>query len=202
MATSINKPSRSDSRRQHVLDAAAELFADRGYHATSIRDIAKGIGASPGAVYAHFGSKAQLLVAVYEEGAGGIGEAVDRAVAVASDAWDCLEAACRAHLETLLEPSPYARVVIRVHPGDIPEIESELIAVRDRYEARFRQPLEALGDRVEAIWPRLMLLGAMNWAPYWYRPGAGQRPSDIAERFVHILRHGCDRQVTGGYADD
>ncbi|WP_313575529.1 TetR/AcrR family transcriptional regulator [Brevundimonas sp.] len=53
--------------RQKVLDAARTLFAERGYDAATIRDIAKGAGMSTGAVFANFQDKAELFEAVFSE---------------------------------------------------------------------------------------------------------------------------------------
>ncbi len=61
---------RSDNRQPELLDAAAALFAQRGYAATSMRDIALAVKMLPGSMYYHFASKEELLVAVYEAGVG------------------------------------------------------------------------------------------------------------------------------------
>ena len=67
-ATAPFRAPRQDNRRQAILDAAAKLFARRGYHATSMRDMASATGMLPGSVYYHFDSKEALLLAVYAEG--------------------------------------------------------------------------------------------------------------------------------------
>jgi AcrR family transcriptional regulator len=66
-----------EQTRARILAIAAEQFASEGYAATSIRDIARSVGVTVGAIYGHFPSKGRLLVAVYEEGAERIGRAVD-----------------------------------------------------------------------------------------------------------------------------
>ncbi len=52
------------ARQQEILVAAGEIFASDGYRGGSLRDVAKTLGVSPGAILHHFGSKEQLLVAV------------------------------------------------------------------------------------------------------------------------------------------
>jgi AcrR family transcriptional regulator len=175
-AEAVRAP-RQNSRRQLVLDAAASLLAERGYHGTSIRDIAARAGMTPAAIYSHFVSKAELLVAVYEEGVGRIAVAVDAALEKAPGP-DRLRAACETHLETLLDGGDYAQVVVRVWPKDVPEAASRLTALRDGYEARFRR---LVPDKHR----RLLLLGAMNAASGWYRP-AGESPRVIARRFLEL----------------
>ena len=179
---------RQDNRRQGLLDAAATLICRRGYHATSMRDIAGATDMLPGSIYYHFESKEELLVAVYAEGVRRIAARVDRAVAGASTPMKRLEAACIAHLEMLLTDSDYAQVVVRVLPEDVPSVSERLTALRDDYEARFRDLIAALAvPRGRRRYLRLTLLGALNGAQSWYRPG-GDSPARIARRMLECLR--------------
>ena len=111
---------RATSRLPHLLDAAARAFAERGFAAASVRDIVGPVGMLPGSLYCHFATKEALLAAVYREGVERIGNAVDAAVAPLTDPWARLEAACVAHLTSLLDQTDYSQVVIRVHPSDAP----------------------------------------------------------------------------------
>jgi len=201
---------RQDNRRERLMDAAAELFSRRGYRAATVRDIAAAVGMLPGSVYYHFPSKGALLLAVYEEGVRRVIRRVDEAVGRAEGPWARLEAACVAHLGAVLERSDYARVMIRVWPDDVDAPGDgdartdgnarvgRLVALRDGYEARFRSLVEALPLPPDcAATPlRLLLLGGMNWAQAWYRPG-GDSPADIARAFVRDLRRGLDSGAGG-----
>ncbi len=181
---------RQDNRREAVLDVAAALFAREGYHGASMRDIAKGVGMLPGSLYYHFPSKAALLSAVYEEGSRRIERRLIDAVAQAGDdPWQRLRAAAVAHLEAILDRSPYALVVIRVWPEDVEEARAELTELRNRYEANFRRVVEdlPLPDGTDRHFLRLMMLGALNWAQAWYRED-GKTPAEIAEKFVDLLQ--------------
>ena len=166
---------RAANRLPALLDAAATHFAERGYHAATIRDVAKAVDMTPGAIYFHLPTKQHLLVAVYEEGVRRILERVDRAVAERTDPIERLEAAVRAHLEAILDASAYARVVIRVLPDDVPEAAGDLIRLRDQHESRFRRLLEdvAVPSGADRCLTRLMLLGALNWTSVWYRDRNG-----------------------------
>ena len=181
---------RSDNRRQQVLEAAANLFVEKGYHGTSIRDIAKSTSMLPGSLYYHFPSKGALLTAVFEEGVRRIGDRVDEALQSAeSEPWLRLQSACEAHLQMLLGGSSFAQVVVRILPNDAPDSASSLVVMRDSYEARFRDlmaelPLKAGTDR--KIF-RLMLMGAMNHAPVWFRRN-GATAAELAQQFVGNLQ--------------
>ncbi len=188
-APAVAPAPRADNRLPLVLDAAARLFAGKGYGATSMRDIAGAVGMLPGSLYYHFASKEELLVAVYEEGVRRIKAALAPALARPGDPWQRLENACAAHLAGLLEGSDYGQVVIRVRPDDAPDVASRLVALRDEYEDAFSQAIQdlPLPPRTDRRALRLMLLGALNWSQTWYRPGKDS-PQALARRFVRLLR--------------
>ena len=187
------RPPRQDNRRRQLLDAAARRFARQGFRATTIRDVAGDAGMLPGSLYYHFASKNDLLLAVYEEGVQRIAANVDGAVAEVSGPWARLEAASTAHLDTVLDRSDYAQVIVRVLPQDAEKVSGRLVALRDQYEARFERLVDELKlpSRADRRSLRLFLLGALNWAQVWYRPG-DEAPADIARRFTGYLRRALD----------
>ncbi len=186
---------RADNRLPLILDEAARLFAAQGFHGASVRDIVRAIDMLPGSLYYHFATKEALLAAVYAEGVRRVSESVERAIAGKREPWERLEAACVAHLETLLTAGDYAQVVIRVRPSDAPSVADELVARRDGYERLFAELVQALplARSVDRRSLRLMLLGALNWSQTWYRAGRDS-PRAIARRFVSLLREQLDEE--------
>lgn len=185
-----------EQTRERILAAAAECFATHGYAATSIRDIARDVGVTVGAIYVHFPSKGRLLVAVYEEGVGRIGRAVDAAIVFPGTPWERLAAAIAAHLDMLLANAGFARVIVRVVPDDVPEVARDLRRLRKGYEARFRALIDAIdvAPGVDRTLLRLMLLGALNATQTWFKRGAGKADTAaIASQFAAILRQGAAR---------
>ncbi|MDI1246607.1 MAG: TetR/AcrR family transcriptional regulator [Rhodoferax sp.] len=185
-----NKGPRSDNRIQELLDAAAHLFSKHGYSATSMRDIASSVDMLSGSLYYHFPSKEELLVAVYSAGVTQLVDATSEALKKESDPWTRLEALCRAHLEVVLKESDYAQVLIRVIPSDIPSVAERLLELRDAYEEVFRKvvsdlPLPLGADRKTL---RLMLIGSLNWALFWFDPQGRDSPHVLARKFVGLLK--------------
>lgn len=185
--------------REKLLSVSARLFAKGGFEATSMRDIAKQAGMLAGSMYYHFPSKKDLIAAVYEAGVAEIGAALDRAVSGKADPWERLEAACIAHLETLLSDSAHAAVMTAELRRLDPRLRRRLVVLRDRYERRFIElvgalPLAPETDRT--LW-RLHLLGALNGTATWYRPG-GKSPAAIARGLVSMLDR--DRPATATLA--
>lgn len=194
----VKKPPRQDNRRVQLLDAAASLFGERGFHATSMRDIAKAVDMLSGSIYYHFESKEEMLLAVYTEAAKRVAEAVDKAIASETEPWRRLEAASAAHLEMLINFRDYTRVMIRTLPYEAGDLGPRLRDIRRDYETRFRQLIEdlPLPPDVDRHYLRLLLFGALNWSQVWYNPG-GDPPEMVAKRFVDTLRRQLDAGESG-----
>ena len=184
-------------RREQLIAAAARVIGEKGYERASLQEICAAAGILPGSLYYHFKSKEDLFIQVHAEGFRQLNEAVDRAIASQTDAWDRLEAACAAHL-TLLVGSQDESLVAGTslfHPAD-PSLQRRLNRDRKAYEERFREMIAALGlpANVDQTLLRLGLLGAINWTRVWYQPGK-KTPREIARHLVHqVLRQSLERE--------
>ncbi len=189
-----------DSRRDQLLEAAARLFASRGYEGTSIRHIADAVGMLPGSIYYHFKSKEELLIAVHEQGVNQVKVAVERAIAEADrESWAQLTAAAEAHLEALLGDNPFSQVVTPQFTRSFEEpLRSTLISQRDEYEALFESLVKRLpiprGTNRRLL--RLALLGSLNWSLTWYHPGS-KSPAAIAREMIDLYRKQLDPAAEG-----
>ncbi|MEM1110964.1 MAG: TetR/AcrR family transcriptional regulator [Pseudomonadota bacterium] len=188
-ATAKTKASRAHNRLKAVLDAGAMLFATKGYKATTMRDIASAAGMLPGSLYYHFASKQDLLLAVYQQAVDEIRTRTEAAAAAEAEPWSRLEAAVVSHVETILDESNYAKVMIGVVPLDAPDIADELTALRDGYERSFKTLIAALplDSKTDKKLLRLTLIGAINASQLWYRPGR-YSPARIGREVVRMLR--------------
>jgi AcrR family transcriptional regulator len=112
--------SRSGTRREEILDAAAELFAERGYHGVSIDDIGAAVGMSGPGIYRHFAGKedvlSQMLLAISQR----LLEEGSRRVVAAASASDALEALLRWHVDFALSQPALITVQFR-ELGNVPE---------------------------------------------------------------------------------
>ena len=183
---------RANNRVSDLLDAAAVLFAAQGYHRTTIRDVTSSIGMRSGSSYYHFSSKAEMLLAVYEEGVSRVQASLEQALSTSDDdPWRRLEAALVGHIAAVLDPSAYARTIVTVLPSDVPELRAEITALRDGYESQWRTFVDDLDAPVDTDLLRVFLLGAANSTQIWYREG-GASPVAIAHFIVEVLRRPMD----------
>ncbi len=184
------------SRRQAIEDAASDLFRERGYAATSIRDIARALSVRGASLYAHVTSKEDVLWGIVDRAASRFESAADRAELEAEsrrsgDPAEAIAALVRGHVQVLTADVDEAGVFVHEWRALGPERRAAILARRDAYEARFRRHIEdgiALG--LFAITdPRLAastLLSALNGVATWYDP-AGRLPSDrIADQLVDL----------------
>lgn len=176
-----------------ILSAAARLLAERGQDGASMRDIAAESGVMMGTLYHYYQSKDHLIRDVHETGVVRIRLRVEAAVAAETDPWARFEAAAVAHLEALLDPDPFFRVVQTPPPRLPSRLKDEVIALRDSYEAIQKSLVAALPLRpgVDRGLLRLGLIGMLNAVPNWHRPG-GSTAAEIARAFVRMLRDGAD----------
>jgi TetR/AcrR family transcriptional regulator, cholesterol catabolism regulator len=181
------------TRRAELTRQAARLFAERGYHGTSIGDLAKALGVQKGSLYAHIASKQDLLYETMREGAEAFHAALDE---IPDDlrVIERIRLALRAHLRVVAEQLDIATVFIREWRYLEGERAGEFLAERRRYEERFRalfregRELGALRTDLDDHAAVLLVLSAANWAYTWLPAGADT--DELADRFFAILMDG------------
>jgi AcrR family transcriptional regulator len=189
------------ARRTELNREAARLFAERGYHGTSIGDLAKAMGVQKGSLYAHIESKQDLLYEAMREGAEAFHAALD-GVPEDLPAGERIRLALRAHLRVVGEQLDVATVFIREWRYLEGERAAEFLAERRRYEERFRalfregRELGELRTDLDDQAAVLLVLSAANWAYTWLSPGADT--DELADRFHAILVDGIRGYSTSG----
>src|SRR5437762_4385136 len=125
------------TRKSELTRQAARLFAEKGYHGTSIGDLAEAMGVQKGSLYAHIESKADLLWEVARDGAAAFHAALD-SVPEELPATEQIRRALRAHLRVVAEQLDVATVFVREWRYLEGERCDEILGARRRYEERSR----------------------------------------------------------------
>jgi AcrR family transcriptional regulator len=181
------------TRRNELTRQAARLFAEKGYHGTSIGDLAEAMGVQKGSLYAHIDSKADLLWDVARDGAAAFHAALD-AVPHDLPATEKIRLALRAHLRVVAEQLDVATVFVREWRYLEGERRDEFVAERRRYEERFRalfregRELGQLRTDLDDATAALLVLSAANWAYTWLSPG--RDTDELADRFLALVLDG------------
>src|ERR687887_1039641 len=187
------------ARRSELTRQAARLFAEKGYHGTSVGDLAAAMGVQKGSLYAHIESKADLLWDVAREGAAAFHAALD-AVPDELPAPEKIRLALRAHLRVVAEQLDVATVFIREWRYLEGDRREQFVAERRRYEERFRalfregRELGELRTDLDDGTATLLVLSAANWAYTWLRPDTDT--DELADRFYALLLDGVRGYAT------
>jgi TetR/AcrR family transcriptional regulator, cholesterol catabolism regulator len=181
------------TRRSQLTREAARLFAERGYHGTSIGDLAKALGVQKGSLYAHIESKQDLLYDAMRDGAAAFHAALDE-IPEDLKVTERIRLALRAHLRVVAEQLDVATVFVREWRYLEGERAAEFLAERRRYEERFRalfrdgRELGELRTDLDDQAAVLLVLSAANWAYTWLPADADT--DELADRFFATLLEG------------
>jgi TetR/AcrR family transcriptional regulator, cholesterol catabolism regulator len=187
------------TRRNELTRQAARLFAQKGYHGTSMGDLAAAMGVQKGSLYSLTESKQGLLYETMREGAAAFHAGLD-ALPDDAGAAERIRLALRAHLRVVAEQLDMATVFIREWRYLEGDRRDEIVSERRRYEERlralFREGREhgELRTDLDEGAAALLLLSAANWAYTWLTPG---RDTDaLADSFAAILVDGIRGYAT------
>lgn len=203
MAQAIETPTVAGGRARsprhaEMLTAAARLFSERGYHGTSMQDLADALGLQRGSLYAHIGSKEELLYDVVHEGAERFLIRGRAAAALQAGARVKLRAFLVGHAETVAEHQNAATVFLTEWEYLAPELRHEVETARDEYEGIVRSIIEEgiasgqLRPDTDVRFAATLVLSAGNWMYTWYRPGGELGPKEIGQRLADLLLTGIE----------
>jgi AcrR family transcriptional regulator len=185
---------RSTRRRAEILRSASAAFARRGFHGTSVQEIATALGMTKGSLYYYFRNKQEILYFCHDYSLDMLLELLAR-VRASNDPPDT-------RLRELIEG--FVRVIVDELQGtpltqDVqalsPELLRRVVAKRDRFDRGLREIVrEGMEQGVFAAGdPKLLgfaVLGSINWITRWYSPQGPARSADIARAYADFVLHG------------
>jgi|OpeIllAssembly_1097287.scaffolds.fasta_scaffold95455_2 AcrR family transcriptional regulator len=201
--------------RDEILQAAAELFMEFGYTATSIDAVAERLGATKGRIYHHYRSKADLYFDVQVAAMNRVTEVIEPIARRPGGAVERLSAMALRHAQILLTELPMQKVAVQGlerqllgnAPGASPAAKRlrAVVKMRDDYERLFA---EVIDDGIrEGVFidlpPRLAtkpFFGALNWATVWYSPRrlqSAEAVDDIAQVLAAFALRGLLKPAHG-----
>jgi AcrR family transcriptional regulator len=198
--------SRSEQRpepRQEILRAAARLFQQRGYHATSMNDVAAALKLSKGGLYHHFESKDEILFHIMSHAMDITEERVINVVrridgASAAGAEERLRMLIRLHIQVVLSPEDREITVMLHENHPLPPALRRKINGRKKDYLHFVENL--VGDvqrkrgSQSSVTPRaaaLALVGMINWIYQWYKPDGALTGDALVVQFTEIFFRGA-----------
>jgi AcrR family transcriptional regulator len=189
------------SRRGDIAEAGVELFFEKGFHATGMRELADRLGMTPAAIYNHFPGKQELLSFILEETMKALVEEVSSRIDPNADPVTKLKEAIRAHLEfhaAYIKESLVSDSELR---GLNPEGRQRVVAHRDAYEMIYRDILSEgmASGAFKAINPKMMTFAVValcTGITIWYKPTGEWSLKEIAENYCDLVIEGLRARNT------
>jgi AcrR family transcriptional regulator len=179
-----------------VYSAALRLFREKGYHATSMQDIAAAVGLYKGSLYHYIGGKEDLLVQVFERGMGSLLDDVERIAADSSTRPGAqVRQILQAHVQAVSKNLDALTVYLHEFRALAGPQLARVRAQRERYTELVSEIINRgvrLGEfaTADVSIATLGLMGMCNWVCQWYRPGGRLGPAEIANQFADLLLDG------------
>jgi len=162
--------------RDDVVAAAGRLFAERGYHGTSMRELGKELGLLGSSLYSHVESKQDLLVDVVEEGSRLFEMSAAAAMESEGPASEVLSELISSHIDVVLDNRDVARTFLNEARMLDTDHRARVLEARDHYEETFRRVLRAgvsdgsFREDIDSKTDSIFILSVLNALERWYHP--------------------------------
>ena len=181
--------------RESILEAAAQIIREKGFHATSMSEIAQAVDLRKASLYHHVESKQEILVALLDQALDTLIEGIKPIVASSVPSDQKFRQALHAFLGYMSENLDLSAVLLLEHRSLDPESKADHIPRRDEYEGYWLQIVEeGISAGVFAVEdPRLsvkVILGVASWTVMWLNPNGRLSASEIADYSADILLDG------------
>ncbi len=181
--------------RENILEAAAQVFRQKGFHGASMQDIAEAVNLQKASLYHHVSSKQEILLALLDRALELLLERISAISSQEIPADQKLRAMIRAYLQLLTENTDLSAVLLFEHRSLERKQHARHVPNRDKFEALWRDVLaEGVAAKLfkcddPALTARAVL-GIMNWTLTWYRPSGPLAIEEIADHYSNLLLNG------------
>jgi len=181
--------------RDDILDAAAQVIRQKGFHAASMSDIASAVKLQKASLYHHVTSKQEILLDLLERALQLLTERISAIATANAPADEKLRRMITVYLQLLAENSDLSSVLLFEHRSLDKKSHARHIPHRDKFEGLWRDVVNegvragifACSDVPMAV---RGLMGVMNWTLTWYDPRGSRSIEKIADQYADLLFHG------------
>jgi TetR/AcrR family transcriptional regulator, cholesterol catabolism regulator len=181
--------------REGIIEAAARIFSEKGYDATSMQDIADAVNLQKASLYHHFSSKQEILADILDRALDLINSRLELVLSQSLSPDEKLRQAMVSYLETIAENQNLSAVLLlelRALPPDLKVLHASR---REKFERLWRDLIiegtqQQKFNNVDASLTGRAILGVMNWTVTWYRSDGARSAREIAELFADLLLDG------------
>lgn len=193
-AQASSRAEQRQAKRDAVLHVAAQMFNERGFHATSLDDIAARLNVTKPTLYYYVKNKDAILLACVKKGLDMTLEGIEASRAGGGNALDQLRACMCAYAEVVTQP--FGMCLIRVGDEEVPEpSRTELRRLKSEIDHAFRRLVEqGVQEGVLAPYdPKMaafVIAGALSWIGRWYQPAGAYSADQIIDQCTQLLLQG------------
>ncbi len=181
--------------RDDILDAAAQVFRQKGFHGASMSAIAEAVNLQKASLYHHVASKQEILLALLERALGMLTEHIAGITVQPIPADQKLRQMIRAYLSALSQNADLTAVLLFEHRSLDKKSHARHVPQRDKFEKLWRDTVDegmaagifCCADAGMAV---RALMGVMNWTLTWYRPEGDKSIEKIADEYADLMFHG------------
>jgi len=181
--------------RGDIIQAAAQIFRQKGYQAASMQDIADAVGLQKASLYHHVASKQEILLEILDQAIDVLIADMQAVIEAGGPPEEQLRQAMRAYVSRVTQEASLAAVLQLEHRNLEPRMRARHVARRDRYDDLWRTLIRrgveggAFRD-VDENMVSFALLGVQNWMITWYRPEGRLSALEIADQFADLFLQG------------
>jgi AcrR family transcriptional regulator len=181
--------------REGIIEAAARIFSEKGYHATSMQDIADAVHLQKASLYHHFDSKQEILADILDYALDLINTRLEAVLSQTLSPEEKLHQAMVSYFETIAEYRNLSGVLLLELRSLEPELKMQLKSRREKFESLWKDVIIEGKEqgKFTNVDPSLMvkaILGVMNWTVTWYRSDGPRSAREIADLFADLLLYG------------
>ena len=187
-------------RKKEILALSQSVLKEKGYAATSVRDIAKALDMEPASLYSHFKSKEDILKITCFEMADKFELAVKEVNDIYFNAEEKLRMAIKLHVEILTQNLDSALIFIRDWRNLTGTSLTLFTAKRNVYEEGFREIVqtgidEGIFNETDKKFAALTILSSVNWIVEWYKPDGNLNAEQIAHKLSNFILSGLKKDI-------
>ena len=196
---------RTPVTREDILAVAAQIFRRKGFHATSMQDIARAVNLQKASLYHHVSSKQEILLALLDRALDLLIASMQEVVSQPLSPEEKLRRAIQTYATILAEHRDLAAVLLLEFRFLDPDLRARHIRRRDEFERLWREVVNegvTNGDfRVDDVALAVRaILGMVNWLAMWYRPDGPLSTEVIAHQFAELALEGLRHAECNGHA--
>ncbi len=181
--------------RDDILDAAAQVFRQKGFHGASMADIAETVKLQKASLYHHVSSKQEILLALLDRALEMLFEHISNVTDQSLSPDEKLRKMIISYLQAMTENGDLAVVLLLEHRSLNPDLRSRHVPNRDRFEHLWRDVVaqgitEGVFREVDPVMATRSLFGIMNWTLTWFHPEGKLSIEQISEQYANLLFDG------------